>query len=239
MFEIIPAVDLKDGKCVQLQQGEVSAVLVSLDNPIEIAKNWVEKGAKALHIIDLSGAFEGRLYHEDIILKIRSLVDVKMQVGGGIRSIELAEKLLEKNIDRIILGTVAYERPEEVIYLAKKYPERIMVAVDSRKNKVVVRGWKEKTELSPVQFAKTFEGYDILILYTNVDVEGLMRGVEISPVREVVKNINMPVYVAGGISSVEDVKSIKNVGARGVIIGSAIYTGKLDFEKLVKNFEHG
>jgi len=236
MFEIIPAVDLKDGKCVQLQQGKASSVIVSIDNPVYVAENWVKKGAEILHVIDLNGAFEGRLYHEDLILKMRETIDVKMQVGGGIRSTEIAEKLLEKGIDRVIIGTLAYEKPRDVISLAKKYPERIMVAIDSRKNRVVVKGWKESTELSPVQFARLYEGYELSFLYTNVDVEGLMKGIDVSSVKEVVENIDLPVYVAGGISSVDDVRAVKSVGAKGVVIGSAIYTGKLDFEELLKMF---
>lgn len=236
MFEVIPAVDLKDGKCVQLQQGKASSVIVSIDDPVRIAESWVKKGAKVLHVIDLNGAFEGKLYHEDIILEIRERIDAKMQVGGGIRSVEIAEKLLEKGIDRVIVGTLAYEKPGEVISLAKKYPERVMVAIDSRKNRVVVKGWQKSTELSPVQFAKLYEGYDLSFLYTNVDVEGLMKGIDVSSVKEVVESVNLPVYVAGGISSVEDVEAVKNIGAKGVVIGSAIYTGKLDFEELIKTF---
>ncbi len=235
-FEVIPAVDLKDFKCVQLQQGRAERVLVSISDPVKVAVGWMERGAKTLHVVDLSGAFGGNLYHEKIIFEIVKEAksrDVTIQVGGGIRSAEIAVNLLEKGVDRVILGTLAFENPDVVKALAKKYPERIVVAVDSKEGKVVVKGWKEKTNLSPAEFASIYEGYDILLLYTNVDVEGLMKGVSLRSIRDVVESVNFPVYVAGGISSIDDVLNIKKVGAKGVIIGSALYTGKIVFEELL------
>ncbi len=236
MFEVIPAVDLKDGKCVQLQQGQAEKVLVSLKDPVKIAVNWMERGAKTLHIVDLSGTFGGNLYHEKIIFEIvreSKNRNVTTQVGGGIRNAKIAENLLGKGVDRVIVGTLAFENPDTVKALAKKYPERIIVAIDSKGGKVVVKGWKEKTDLSPTEFASIYDGYDIFLLYTNVDVEGLMKGVNLDVIRNIVDNVNFPVYVAGGISSVDDVLNIKKTGAKGVIIGSALYTNKLKFEDLI------
>ncbi|AEA47782.1 1-(5-phosphoribosyl)-5-[(5-phosphoribosylamino)methylideneamino]imidazole-4-carboxamide isomerase [Archaeoglobus veneficus] len=234
MFRVIPAVDLKDGKCVQLQQGKEDAVLVSLENPVEVAEMWVKKGARVLHVIDLSGAFGGRLRHEDIILEIRRRVKAEIQVGGGIRDTSVIKGLISAGIDRVIIGTMAVEKIEEVKTLASKYPGRIMVAIDSRKDKVVVRGWKEETAFTPVELARLYEDCDVSLLYTNVDVEGLMRGAAIEKVREVVEGTSLPVYVAGGITTRKDVEKIKKVGAAGVVIGSALYTGKVSLEELLE-----
>ena len=230
MFRVIPAVDLKDGKCVQLQQGEASRVLVELDNPVTVALRWVKEGARVLHVVDLSGAFGGKLFHERIILDIKEKTGAELQVGGGIRSTDVAERLIEKGIDRVILGTLAFKDIGAVKSLAKKYPERVMIAVDSRGGRVVVNGWRVKTELSPVELAKLYEDCDVSVLYTNVDVEGLMRGINVRAVEEIVKSVDLPVYVAGGISSLDDVRAIREAGAAGVVVGSAIYTGRLNLK---------
>jgi len=234
MFRVIPAVDLKDSKCVQLRQGKEESVLVSFENPVEIAEMWVEKGTKALHIIDLSGAFGGKLKHEKVIMEIRRRVNAEIQVGGGIRDAKIIERLISAGIDRVIVGTMAVERIEDVKRLASRYPGRIMVAIDSRKDKVVVKGWKEMTVFTPVELARLYEDHDVSLLYTNVDVEGLMKGVAINKIRQVVENTSLPVYIAGGITTRRDVEEIKKVGAVGVVIGSALYTGKLSLEELLE-----
>jgi len=232
MFRVIPAVDLKDGKCVQLQQGKADRVLVELEDPVEVAVGWVEEGAKALHVIDLSGAFEGRLFHEDVIFRIKEETGVEMQVGGGIRSVEIAERLLDRGINRVILGTLAFRDVEGVKALARDYPGRVMVAIDSRGGKVVVEGWRKETNVSPAELARVYGDCEVSLLYTNVDVEGLMKGVKLGSIREVVET-GKPVYVAGGISSVEDVRAIKEIGAAGVVLGSAIYSGKLKLKDVL------
>jgi phosphoribosylformimino-5-aminoimidazole carboxamide ribotide isomerase len=234
MFRVIPAVDLKDGRCVQLRQGREEAIILSLDNPVEVAKRWVKKGAKALHIIDLSGAFQGRLKHEDLILEIRKNLKCKIQVGGGIRSSELIERLLLNGIDRVIVGTMAVEKTREIKKLARNYPDRIMIALDSRSDRVVVKGWKELTRFTPAELASKYRSCDVSLLYTNVDVEGLMQGIEIEGIGRLIDSTSLPVYVAGGIACKEDVESIKKVGAAGVVIGSALYTGKLMLEDLLE-----
>lgn len=233
MFRVIPAVDLKDGKVVRLIQGREDAVTIQLENPVEIAEMWVERGAKVLHVIDLDGAFKGRLRHEEIILEIRKRIKAEMQVGGGIRSIETARRLLEFGIDRIILGTIAVRNVEEVKKLAEEYPKRVMVAVDARKDKVVVEGWKKSTDLTPLEVARMYEDREVSLLYTNVDVEGLVSGIVLEKIREVVEKTDLPVYVAGGTTTREDVIRIKETGAVGVVIGSAFYMGKLKLEDLL------
>jgi len=231
VFRVIPAVDLKGGKVVRLVQGRRDKVTVEINNPLEVARMWIEKGAKCLHVVDLDGAFGGKLVHEDVIIKIAELAEV--QVGGGIRDLKAAERLLNAGIDRIILGTLAVKDVKAVKRFANDHPGKVMIAVDSKKGKVVVEGWIKNTELTPVELAKLYEDCEVSILYTNVDVEGLVSGIDIERVREVVESTTLPVYVAGGISSLDDVRAVKRCGAVGVVIGSALYTGKVKLEDLL------
>jgi phosphoribosylformimino-5-aminoimidazole carboxamide ribotide isomerase len=208
-------------------------VIIALDNPVEVARMWGGK-SKVLHIIDLSGAIGGKLVHEDIIAEIRENFSGEIQVGGGIRSREPIERLISIGIDRVIAGTMAVERMNEVKELAGKYPGKIMVALDAREDRVVVRGWSEKTAFSPQSLAKEYEDFDVSFLYTNVDVEGLMKGIVLEKIQNLVNLTVNPVYVAGGITTKDDVRNIKNSGAVGVIIGSALYTGKVKFDELIE-----
>ncbi len=232
MFRVIPAVDLKGNKVVRLRQGREEEVTFSSENPLEVAKGWVEKGAKVLHVIDLDGAFQGKLRHEEIIRSIISL-GVEVQVGGGIRDFEVAERLLRLGAKRVIFGTLAIERIEEVKEFAEKWKNRVMIALDAKKGKVAVRGWKEESSLTPMEVAKMYEDSEILFLYTNVDVEGLLMGIEKEKL-EFLRNLKRPFHVAGGISSLEDIAFIKSLGASGAILGSALYMGKIKFESALR-----
>ncbi len=232
MFRVIPAVDLKGGKVVRLVQGRREKVTVEIENPVEVARDWVRRGARVLHVVDLDGAFEGKLFHEDVVVEIARFAEV--QVGGGIRDLRIAERLIDKGVDRVIFGTLAVKDIEAVKRFAREYPKRVMVAIDSKGDRVVVEGWVKRTELTPLELAKVYEDCEVSILYTNVDVEGLVSGIEIEKIANVVENVSLPVYVAGGVSCLEDVKAIKRCGAKGVVIGSALYTGKLKLEDVLK-----
>ncbi len=232
MFRVIPAVDLKGGKVVRLVQGRREKVTVEIENPVEVARDWVRRGAKVLHVVDLDGAFEGKLFHEDVVVEIARFAEV--QVGGGIRDLRIAERLINRGVDRVIFGTLAVKDVEAVKRFAREYPKVVMVAIDSKGDRVVVEGWVRRTELTPLELAKVYEDCEVSILYTNVDVEGLVSGIEIEKIANVVENVSLPVYVAGGVSCLEDVKAIKRCGAKGVVIGSALYTGKLKLEDVLK-----
>ncbi len=232
MFRVIPAVDLKGGKVVRLVQGRREKVTVEIENPVEVARDWVRRGARVLHVVDLDGAFEGKLFHEDVVVEIARFAEV--QVGGGIRDLRIAERLINRGVDRVIFGTLAVKDVEAVKRFAREYPKVVMVAIDSKGDRVVVEGWVRRTELTPLELAKVYEDCEVSILYTNVDVEGLVSGIEIEKIANVVENVSLPVYVAGGVSCLEDVKAIKRCGAKGVVIGSALYTGKLKLEDVLK-----
>ncbi|KAF5429698.1 phosphoribosylformimino-5-aminoimidazole carboxamide ribotide isomerase [Candidatus Methanophagaceae archaeon] len=234
-FEVIPAVDLKGGNCVQLRQGKKDAVLFSADNPVEIAREWVAQGARRLHIIDLDGAF---MEEQSNFVVIKALTEsdgvkgrAKIQVGGGIRSYEAAVKLLEIGVDRVIFGTAAFKSPQLIEQVVDEFSsERVMVALDARKGKVAIDGWREVTGLDAKEAVKKAEELGAgSLLFTNIDVEGLMRGVDKEFIAAFVGAASVPVVIAGGVSSADDVKWIKEVGASGVVLGSALYKGKINF----------
>ncbi len=235
MFRVIPAVDIKNGKVVRLRQGRENEITFEAENPVRVAKNWIEKGAKVLHVIDLDGAFQGKLRHEREIKEIISL-GAEVHVGGGIRSLDLAEKLLNLGARRVILGTIAFERVDEVRKFAERWKDRVIIAIDTKQGKVAVKGWKEKTEISPLEFARIYEDCEVSFLYTNIDIEGLAMGINRENL-EFLRNIKRPFYVAGGISSIEDILFIKKLGARGAILGSALYMGKIKLEEALR-LEH-
>ncbi len=246
-FEVIPAVDLKGGRCVQLRQGKKEDVIFSsVEDPVEIAKKWVTQGASRLHIIDLDAALQEKQNNFEVVKCIAESEGVrgkaKIQVGGGIRSYEVAVKLLEiatgVEVDRIIFGTAALKSPQLIENVADEFSsERVMVALDVIKGKVAIDGWREVTGVDATEAAKHAERIGAgSLLFTNVDVEGLMTGIEPGIIEEFVSSVNVPVVIAGGVSSVEDVLRIKDAGASGVVIGSALYKGKIDFNDLMKRF---
>ncbi|MEA1999482.1 MAG: 1-(5-phosphoribosyl)-5-[(5-phosphoribosylamino)methylideneamino]imidazole-4-carboxamide isomerase [Euryarchaeota archaeon] len=240
-FELIPAIDLRDGRCVQLRQGKKEdEIFCSAENPVEIARGWVIQGARRLHVIDLDGAFQEEKNNLGVIKKIANSEGVrekaKIQVGGGIRSYETAVELLKLGIDRIIFGTVALKSPHLIEQVANAFsPERVMVALDARKGKVAIDGWREVTEVDATEAAKQVERIGAgSLLFTNIDVEGLMEGVDQEIIAEFVSSVSIPVVIAGGVSSVEDIGKIKDAGASGVVMGSALYKGKIDFSELLR-----
>lgn len=232
---IIPALDIKDGICVQLIQGKPGTEMVKIPNPEKVAKKWEDEGAEIIHVIDLDGAINN---HPNLIAikKVLNEISTPIQLGGGIRTIEYAMKLLDLGIHRIIIGTMAIKEPESIKILSKKYDSnRIMVSLDSKDSNVVIKGWKEKINKKPSEIAKTFEENGAgSILFTNVDVEGLLKGFYTEPLVELKNSVSIPIVYSGGISSINDLKKLKEVGADGVVIGSALYKDKINFKQSLK-----
>ncbi len=227
MFRIIPAIDLKNRKCVSLIQGIPGTERVSLDNPLGIAARWVEEGAGVLHLIDLDGAIKGERLNTFIIESIVAEFDVDIQVGGGIRSKEDAEKLLAAGVDRVILGTAAIKNPRLIEELAGEFgSERIMVALDSKEGRVTTHGWAMNSDFTPVELGRKFEELGAgSILFTDIDTEGLLKGVNPEPTHELARALGIPVIASGGITALSDIEVIKGTGARGVVVGAALYVG--------------
>ena len=231
---VFPAVDILGGKCVQLVQGKRETATVFGD-PLDCARRWVEAGAEALHVINLDGAFGESGRNAAIIQEIIRETGVFMQLGGGIRSPGDARSWLETGVDRVILGTLAVREPESVHTLSGEVgASRVMASVDARAGQVVVEGWRA-TGGDYLAWARRFEDLGAGgLLFTNVDVEGLQQGIRSEPVEKLLGATGLPVVVAGGITSLEDVAALRDLGASGVVLGSALYSGKIDLGKAME-----
>lgn len=232
---IMPAVDIKNGKCVQLVQGKPGTEQVVIENPEKIAKKWEDDGAEIIHVIDLDGAFETK-DNLNTIKKILNEVTVPIQLGGGIRTIEYAKQLLNLDIERLIIGTMAIKDPSTITTLSEEFgSERIMVSLDSKDSKVVIKGWKEKIDKSAPEISKEFQKSGAgSILFTNVDVEGLLEGFDIQPAIDLVNSVDIPIVYSGGITTIDDVKKLTKTGVKGVVIGSALYKNKINLKNAIK-----
>jgi phosphoribosylformimino-5-aminoimidazole carboxamide ribotide isomerase len=232
---VIPAVDIKNGKCVQLVQGKPGTEQVVLEDPAKIAQQWEDRGARMIHVIDLGGAL-GESKNLEIVRDIRDSISVSIQMGGGIRTKEDALNLLDMDIDKVILGTIAMENHEVVKELSDSYGrERILVALDSKDSQVVVRGWTEKTGKTAPEMGMIFEKLGAGgILFTNVDYEGLLRGFSLKPLEELLHAVEIPVIYSGGVSTLEDIEKLSKTRAEGVVIGSALYKGNINFEQALE-----
>lgn len=230
---------MRGGKCVQLVQGVPGSEIVSLDDPLAVALEWVGQGAKTLHLVDLDGAIEGERKNAPIIEKIVeacSKIGVSIQVGGGIRSFEDAASLLELGVSRVILGTAALQDPGLVKQLADSFGnECVTVALDAKNGKISIKGWTEECAHTPVEMGQKFEALGAgSLLFTNIDTEGLMQGVNPLPTKELVESVSIPVIASGGVSSLDDLHVLKQTGAAGVVVGSALYTGRFTLEGAIE-----
>lgn len=231
---IIPAVDIRNGLCVQLIGGEKNTG-GEYGDPVKAAINWEDQGAKYLHLIDLDAAM-GEGDNLNKVSEILANVNIGVEVGGGIRSVERGCELIGIGADRVILGTLAMKDNEVLQKLMKLIdPSRIIIALDSREGNVVVKGWRESTEKNVVKVSKNFDKMNIGgILFTNVDKEGRMKGVDIDTIKKLTSEIKAPIIAAGGVGSVQDVKKVRKAGAEALVIGTALYEGVIDLKEAVE-----
>jgi phosphoribosylformimino-5-aminoimidazole carboxamide ribotide isomerase len=236
---IIPAIDLKDGKCVRLLQGREDAVTVYSEDPVLTARQWESCGARLLHVVDLDGAFTGSQENLQAVKRIRESVAMEMELGGGIRDMKKIDELVEMGIRRVILGTIAIEQPALLEEACKKYPGKIIVGIDARDGKVAVKGWVETTATDATSLAKEAQKKRAAgIIYTDISTDGMMTGPNIRAVGEMVKTVNIPVIASGGVSSLDDIKKLRGIkGLWGVITGKAIYAGSLDLREAIQLVE--
>ena len=232
---VIPAVDIRNGKCVQLVQGKPGTEQVIIENPEKVAKKWEDAGADLIHVIDLDGALESK-DNLKTIKKILNEISVPIQMGGGIRSIEYAQKLLNLDIERLIIGTMGIKNPNTIEELANDFgSDRIMISLDSKDSKVVIKGWTEKIAKSPIELSREFEKIGAgSILFTNVDVEGLLKGFDVVPAIELVESVNIPIVYAGGVTTLDDIIKLRKTGVKGVVIGSALYKNTINLKEALK-----
>ncbi len=235
---VIPAIDLKEGACVRLEQGLMDKDTVYSTDPGATARMWQDQGGEMIHIVDLDGAFAGVPVNRDAICSIISAVDVPTQLGGGIRDLATIEAYLELGLSRVILGTVAKENPELVREACRKFPGHIVVGIDARAGFVAVRGWADVTEKKATELAKEMEGFGVeAIIYTDIARDGMMQGPNLEATRQLAESIRIPVIASGGISSLRDIENLLAVEASGVtgaITGKAIYTGAMNLSEAVE-----
>ena len=231
-FEVVPAVDMQDGQVVQLVGGE-RGTEKTYGEPVTAAGRWVEAGARTLHLVDLDGAFEGQRGNADAIEAVIDAVgeDVAVQLGGGIRTADDAVELLDRGVDRVILGTAAVETPDIVAEISRRHPDGVLVSLDAKDGEVVVSGWTEGTGLDPAAAAQRYADLGAAgILFTDVDVEGQLEGVRTDPVERLVGAVDVPVVASGGVATVDDVLALEDAGAAAVVVGSALYEGEFTLE---------
>ena len=243
---IIPAIDLKDGQCVRLKQGNMENVTVFSENPGTMAKHWLDKGARRLHLVDLNGAFAGKPKNELAIRSIVKAIDKKIpiQLGGGVRDLKTIERYLDNGITYVIIGTAAVKTPKFLRDACCAFPGCIMVGLDAKGGKVATDGWSQVTNYDVIDLAKKLEDYGVeAIIYTDIGRDGMLNGVNIEATVELAEVLTIPVIASGGIASLDDVKALCAVefeGIIGAITGRAIYEGSLNFKEaqlLADNFD--
>lgn len=230
---IIPAIDLKDGKCVRLRQGNMDDETVFSDSPVEMAGQWVEQGARRLHLVDLNGAFDGEPVNGKIVQSIaKAFPELPIQIGGGIRNLETIRTYINAGVDYVIIGTKAVKDPDFVFQACEEFPGHIIVGIDAKNGLVATDGWAEVSEVTAIDCAKQFESDGVdAIVYTDISRDGMMQGVNVEATINLAKAINIPVIASGGVTNMDDIKRLAPAGKEGVlgtITGRAIYEGTLD-----------
>lgn len=230
---IIPAIDLKDGECVRLRQGRMDDSTVFSGKPVDMAARWVDAGARRLHLVDLNGAFAGEPVNGEVVKDIaKAYPDLPIQIGGGIRSGETIEAYLKAGVEYVIIGTKAVKEPDFVTEMCQQFPGHIIVGIDAKKGLVATDGWAEVTEVKAADLAKRFESDGVSsIVYTDIDRDGMMQGVNVEATLAMAKASSIPVIASGGITNMDDIvalNKVANQGILGAITGRAIYEGTLD-----------
>lgn len=240
---VIPAIDLKGGNCVRLEQGEMHRDTVFSDNPAQQALTWQEAGAELLHLVDLDGAFAGIPKNKAAIEAIIKAITIPAQLGGGIRDIATIEAYLSLGLSRVIIGTAAQRNPQLVIEACQKFPGQIVVGIDAKNGMVAVQGWAELTNISAVDLAKKFEDCGVAaIIYTDISRDGMMGGPNLEATKSLAEAISIPVIASGGVSSLKDIENLMAIEASGVtgaITGKAIYTGAINLREAIDLTKRG
>ena len=235
---VIPAIDLKGGKCVRLLRGDMQAETVYGDDPIAEGRRWVEAGAPYLHVVDLDGAVSGVAVNADAIATLCAKLPVPVEVGGGIRSVERAESLLNAGADRVIFGTAALEQPDMVAEACRRLPGRIAVALDARDGRIAVHGWTETSAVAAVELARHAQQWGaVRVIYTDINRDGTQQGVNVDATRALAEAIQVPVIASGGVGSLADIEALRTCepsGVEGVIIGRALYTGAVELAEAIR-----
>ena len=234
---VIPAIDLKEGKCVRLEQGLMEKDTVFNDDPGAQARAWQDQGAELLHIVDLDGAFAGQPKNRTAIEAIIKAITIPAQLGGGIRDIAAIEAYLSLGLERVIIGTAAQRNPELVRQACAKFPGRIVVGIDAKNGMVAVQGWAEVTDITAVELARKFEDSGVAaIIYTDISRDGMLQGPNLEATRALAESVSIPIIASGGVSSLKDIQNLMDIessGISGVITGKAVYTGAIKLAEAI------
>ncbi len=238
-MQLYPAIDLKDGQCVRLKQGEFKEITVYSQKPEEVAALWQSQGATFLHLVDLDGALAGRSVNDKVIKKIADTVSIPIEIGGGIRSEEAIESMLSLGVTRVIIGTKAVENPEFIRDMVKKFgPDRIVAGVDAKDGMVAVEGWEKISGISALELCNRMKEYGVRhIVYTDISRDGMLSGPNVEYTKRLTEETGMDIIASGGMSSMEDLKQLTRAGVCGAIIGKALYEKRIDLKEAIKAFE--
>lgn len=232
---IYPAVDVREGKCVRLTQGEFNKETVYSDNPVEMALRWEKMGAQYLHVVDLDGARTGKAQNIAVISEMAVKMGIPVQLGGGIRTIEMIETILCKGIERVILGTSAVKDPELVKRAVKTFENNVVIGIDAKDGMVAIEGWEQTSEFKAIDFARKMEELGAkTIIYTDISRDGMLSGPNLKAMEEMVKAVKIDIIASGGVGKLDDIKNLKEVGVSGVIVGRALYTGDVDLKQAIE-----
>lgn len=223
-MQIWPAIDLRGGNCVRLEQGDYDRETVFATDPAEMARHWVEQGAERLHLVDLDGARDGRLANGDAISGIVSAVAVPCQLGGGVRDEAIIRELLDLGLKRLVVGSRALHEPDWFVSMVRRFPNQLVLGVDARDGRVATEGWLNTSDQDAVEFAKRFEGEPIAaIVYTDIARDGMMSGPNVESTRRMALEVSLPVVASGGVTTLDDVTTLADIPVDGAIIGRSLY----------------
>ena len=234
---VIPAIDLKEGKCVRLREGKMDEETIFSDDPLSTAASWFKQGAELLHIVDLDGAVSGKPMNQEIIFEIASqFPEKRIQIGGGIRNFQSASHYLEQGIERVIMGTAAVEDPEMLREFCNSYPNRLVLGIDALHGQVKTQGWLKGSSITPLELVKDFDGEPIAaVIFTDISKDGMMSGPNVNATLELAKQTDIPVIASGGVSSLEHLKQLSNENILfGAICGRALYESAFTYSEALE-----
>jgi phosphoribosylformimino-5-aminoimidazole carboxamide ribotide isomerase len=235
---VLPAIDLKDGRCVRLFQGDMNQETIYFEDPLEAARHWRDEGAQLIHIVDLNGAIEGRPVHTREITAICREPGVAVELGGGLRSLESVRAAFELGVTRVVIGTAAYENAGLLRSLCRSFPGKIVVGIDARAGKVAVKGWRETTPMDAIELARRCESDGAArIIYTDIGRDGTREGINLEETRKLARAVNIPVIASGGVATLEDIRKLLPLmedGLEAVIVGRALYAGAFRYRDAIE-----
>lgn len=238
-MQLYPAIDMKNGQCVRLRQGAFKDITIYSDTPEKVAAHWQERGASFLHLVDLDGALAGYSVNEEVIRRIADTVSIPIEIGGGIRSKEAVERMLDLGVRRVIIGTKAAEHPEFLRDMVRTFGEEAIVAgVDAKDGMVAVEGWEKVSSLTASDLCLTMKEYGVRhIVYTDISRDGMLSGPNVEATRKLTEETGLDIIASGGVSCMEDLKCLHEAGIRGAIIGKALYENRIDLAEAVRLYE--